>query len=229
MLPMSRKVLIGSLTAVALVAGGAGAVAATRQDEAKQRESRVLGDAAKRLNVTPEELSAALRGAQDDELDRAVQAGTLTQEQADAIKARRSASGLVLGGPGGPRGRGHRGGPFGRGALAPRMLAPALGLTPAQLRERFADGQTVAEIAKAQGKDLADVRKAVRDAVVSRLDAAVKAGRLTDAQRDEAVERLDDHLQDLGDFGGRPPRGPFGGRDGDGPHGGPGGPPPFGP
>jgi hypothetical protein len=224
---MSRKKLLtGSLAAVALAAGGAGAIAAASADERQERESRVLSDAAERLDVSPQELRGALRAAQDAELDRAVRAGDLTQEQADRIKARRAQEGTGLGGPRGPHGgpghgRGGRGGRALGGPAGLEALAGALGLTRAQLRDRFEDGQTVGEVAEAEGKALADVRAAVRKAAVARLAEAVRDGALTDRQRDRMVEHLDEHLEDLASF---PERrgGPFGGR---GP-GGPGGPPP---
>jgi hypothetical protein len=166
--------------------------------------------------VTPEELRSALRAGQAAQLDQAVKDGTLTQKQADEIKKRQQDSGLVLGG--GPGGRGgHHGGPGGRGGGREMGadVAKALGLTQAELREQVQDGKTIAEIAKAKGKDLNDVKGAVKQAAVARLDAKVKSGDITKAQRDEMAEHLDEHIARLGE------EGPFGGR---GPGHGRGGP-----
>lgn len=206
--------------ATAVLAGGAGAaVAATAGRDAAQRENAVLDDAAGRLGTTPEKLRDALGAAIDAQLDQAVKDGRLTQEQADEIKQRRQESGRVLGFPGGGPGRhghgpGHRGpgGPRGAGLFSD--LADALGVSEAELRERLHDGRTVAQIARAEGKSLAEVRRAVRAAVSDRLDEAVRDGELTREQADERLEHLDSHLERLGEFGGRrhhggpPPPGP---------------------
>ena len=53
-------------------------------------------------------------------------------------------------------------------------LADALGITERQLFTRLRSGKTIAEIAKAEGKSLADVKASVRAAEKKRLDAAVK-------------------------------------------------------
>jgi hypothetical protein len=205
----------------ALAAGGAGAaIGATQNDKGKEAEAKILADAAKSLNVTPEKLRDALAEAEDAQLDQAVKDGDLTQAQADEIKKHRAESGRVLGIPhGGPHGgpppfgageRGFRfrGGP-GRGPIAD--LAKALGITERQLFTRLRSGKTIAEIAKAEGKDLADVKATLKAAEKKRLDAAVKAGKLTQKQADEILSHIDERLDHLGERGfhhhGPPPRG----------------------
>src|SRR5918997_5590508 len=95
---MNLKRIVAITAAGAVVAGGAGvAIGATT---GKKAEQQVLADAAKRLDTTPEKLRAALAAAQDAQLDKAVKAGELTQEQADRMKAARKARGSVLGGSG---------------------------------------------------------------------------------------------------------------------------------
>jgi hypothetical protein len=212
-----RRTLITIIGTAALAAGTAGAVAATTDH--KKAETAVLADAAKRLDTTPEKLRAALAAAEDAQLDAAVKAGTLTQAQADEIKAHRKAEGTVLGhigrGPGGPGGRGgHHGGPGGRGGLDGAAAAKALGLTESQLRTQL-QTKSLAAIAKAQGKDLADVKAAVKAALTKRLDADVKAGRITDAQRDEMLSGFSEHFDEeatevhaRGDHGRGGPDGP---------------------
>ncbi len=202
----ARRIAALALTG-ALLAGGTGAaIAAVSKDEGTKAEEAILDDAAKRLNVTPEKLREALSAAQDDQLDQAVKDGKLTQQQADAIKERRKQSGRVLGGPfGGPghhKGFGPRGGPRGgfgfRGAVFPD-LAKALGITDAKLKEQLRDGKSIAAIAKAAGKSLADVRAALKADAKTRLDKAVKDGDLTQSQADKMLEHVDEHLERLGD------------------------------
>jgi uncharacterized protein (DUF433 family) len=207
---MNARRIAALALAGGLLAGGTGAaIAAVTKDDGKQAEQAVLNDAAKRLNVSPEKLRDALSAAQDAQLDQAVKDGTLTQKQADAIKARRKQSGRVLGGPfGGPPGffrdHGPGFGPHGgaRGVIFPD-LAKALGLTRAQLFEQLRDGKSIADIAKANGKSLDDVRAAVKADAKQRADKAVKDGDLTQAQADEMLAHLDDALDHLGDA--RPP------------------------
>lgn len=206
-----KRIIVASATAAAVIAGSAGAIAATNQDKGKQAEQAVLDDAAKRLNVAPSELRDALAKAQDAQLDQAVKDGTLTQQQADAIKARRKQDGRVLGGAG--RGFGHHGGGPGR-LIDP--AAKALGLSGQELATRLRSGKTLADVAKTENKGLADVKAAVKKAATEQLDAAVKAGRLTDAQRDAEVAELDEHIDRFAE--GRGP-GRFGRKHGDRGHG----------
>jgi hypothetical protein len=214
-----RRIAIAA-AAGALVAGGAGAaIGATHNDKGKEAEAKILADAAKSLDVTPEKLRDALADAEDAQLDQAVKDGDLTQAQADEIKKHRAESGRVLGiphggPPGGPHGGpGERGLHFRgrRGAGPIADLAKALGLTERQLFTRLRSGKTIAEIAKAQGKDLADVKATLKAAEKKRLDAAVKAGRLTQKQADEILSHIDERLDHLGERGrhhhGPPPPG----------------------
>ena len=205
---MQRKHLIaGAATFVALAGGAAGAVAATTEEKAA--EQTVLADAAKRLGVGADALRDALADAEDAQVDADVKAGRLTQAQADAIKQRRQADGTVLElGHGGP---GHHGGPGGHFLLAD--AADAIGISEETLMSRLRDGTSLAAIAKAHGKTLAEVKAAVKQAATRRLDAELKAGRITQAQHDEAVDHLDEEVSRLGE---RPDRGFDGPRSRDG-------------
>ncbi len=237
---ITRRLVVATSAAVAVAAGGAAAVAATVKDDRKAAETEVLADAAKRLNVQPSELKDALAKAQDAQIDQAVKEGKLTQAQADEIKKRRAERGTVLGlgGRGGPHGgrggRGFGGGPGhgfgGRAALIGLADAAAkeLGLTRAKLIEQLRSGKTLTEIAKAQKKDLADVKSATRASLAKTLAAKVADSSITDAQRDHVLEEFDEHFDEVATRAGG--RGFFkkgrGGRHGF-PHpgtGGPGGP-----
>lgn len=200
---ITRRVVVATGVAAVVAAGGAAAVAATTKDERKATEAAILSDAAKDLEVSPSELKKALGDAQDAQIDQAVKDGKITKEQGEAMKARRAQNGTVLGMPhrGGPGGRGHGHHRGGRGGLfgASESAAKALGLTETELRTQLRSGKTLNEIAKAEGKDIADVKKAVRSALSEKLATAVKDGKTTDAQRDEALERFDEHFDDFAD------------------------------
>lgn len=57
----TKRIAIIGGAVIALAAGSAGAVAATKSDEAKQRENTVLNTAAKKLDVSPDQLREALK------------------------------------------------------------------------------------------------------------------------------------------------------------------------
>jgi hypothetical protein len=205
---MRRKhVIAGAVTVAALAGGTAGAVAAT--DDRKAAEQTVLSDAAKSLGVTADELRSALANAEDARIDAQVEAGNLTQAQADEIKQRRQQEGTVLGlgrgdhGPGG-----HHGGPGGRFFLAD--AAKAIGISESTLITQLRDGKDLTAIAKANGKTLDDVKSAVKASAKTRLDADLEAGRITQAQHDEEIAELDEHVDRLGHFGGFGDHGPHG-------------------
>jgi hypothetical protein len=217
--PSRRAVAIGA--AVAVVAGGAvgGALAASGTfDPAKERQA-FLDDAAGRLGVTSSKLEQALKGAAIDRVDAALAAGEITQAQADALKDAINAGKLPLGIrpfgglglPGGPHGGLHlykSGDPL-------AAAATYLGLTEGQLRSQLAAGKSLADVAKAQGKSVAGLEQALLADVQSRLDQAVKDGRLTAAQRDQILARLKaniDAFVNRTPLAPPPPQGAFGDR-----------------
>jgi hypothetical protein len=212
---MSPRRIAALALSGALLAGGTGAaIAAVGKDEHEKSEQAILDDAAKRLDVTPQKLRDALEAAQaaelDKRLDAAVKAGKLTRKQADEIKQQTEKNGGVLGGkrffgPGGPGGRHElhfRGGPMGmRGAIALK-LSKALGISRAQLKEQLGDGKSVADIAKAQGKSLADVRRSLRADAKAAADKAVEDGDLTRGQADRMLEHLDEAIEHVDELPG---------------------------
>lgn len=214
-----RTIAIVATTALAALGGGVAYAATTANDP----QEELLSDAAQRLNVSPDELRSALEGAFGDQLDDAVRAGRLTQQQADRIKEQVRDHGLPLGGPGGPGGPG-----FGPHVAfvgpGPGLDAAAdyLGLTRAELGRRLMNGRSLAQVARAEGKSVAGLEDAIVAGAEQDFDRAVADGDLTASQRDEMLARLRDHVDEL--VAGRGP-----GRRGLHRMGGPGGPPPGGP
>jgi predicted DNA-binding protein (UPF0251 family) len=222
-----RRKIIAVAGATLAVAGGGAAVAAT-QGSSPQEESRaVIDDAAQQLGVSPEKLTDALKQALLNRVDAAVSAGRLTQAQADELKERieRGDTPLIVG-PG--FGRGHHGphGFFGDLSTA----ADYLGLSEAALRTQLESGKTLADVAEARHKPVDGLVDALAAVAKEKLDDAVAAGRLTQAQADEVVGEIEDRIASLVNGTGPegPPRGRhgfgFGFRSGDGPPAGFGGP-----
>jgi hypothetical protein len=186
-----RTVAIAATAALAALGGGVAYAATSGSDP----RDEILSDAAQRLNVSPEELRAALQGAFEEQIDDAVRAGRLTDEQADRAKELLREHGVPLGGPGfgaGPHVRMH--GPIGPGLDA---AADYLGLTRAQLGRRLANGRSLAQIARAEGKSVDGLEQAIVDAASEQLDRAVADGDLTDEQRDQMLRRLREHVDEL--------------------------------
>src|SRR6478609_6570552 len=138
-------VLVGSGGAYAVAAGNTGTTAQKPADRGAEQKA-FLDDVAKRLNVTPDQLTAAIKGAAEARIDAAVAAGKLTKEQGEAAKQRLASGAPLLPGPGGgPRGGGGPG-HGGRGFGGPRFglglsfksaegAAKYLGITTAQLHQ----------------------------------------------------------------------------------------------
>ncbi|HSB38121.1 MAG TPA: hypothetical protein VLD13_03445 [Gaiellaceae bacterium] len=191
---MRRKVIAGA--AAALAVGGAGAgLAATRLADSPSAESQaIVKDAAKNLGIEPSKLSAAIKKAMEDRIDAAVAAGRLTKEQGQELKQRIESDQFPLFGP--PA--------FGPGLGAPHPFfhgldaaASYLGLTGAQLQSRLESGKTLAQIAKAEGKSVDGLKNAMLADVNSKLDAAVKAGRLSKADEQRILKDFEARADDL--------------------------------
>src|SRR5690348_2979063 len=207
----TRRKLAAGAAGLVVLAGSGGAYAATQKSAATPpdpaaEQKAFLDDVAGRLHVSSDQLTEALKGAAQDRIDAAVQAGRLTQSQADKLKQRLAqANGLpLIGAP--PIGPGlglHRpfGGPgFGRLAFGPGVgieaAATYLDLTPQKLFAALRGGKSLADVANDQGKSVDGLKAAMKAAATARLDKAVKNGRLTDAQRTQIEQDLDQRLDD---------------------------------
>ena len=206
--------VIGIVAAVMAVSAGV-AIAGGGLGSDTERQA-FLNDAAKRLDVTPVELEAALQGAYEARIDAAVAAGKITKAQGDAMKQRSKDGGLPLfrggrhgdddgdrdGGPGDHGGFGHADGfghsdGFGHHGAPLAGAATYLGLTAAELRTQLESGKTLAQIAKAQGKSVDGLEAKLKAELETKLDVAVKAGRITRAQADAMLARMAERLDDV--------------------------------
>ena len=215
---LKRNLVIG-LAAVAVAAFAGGAYAATQSSAPNTRQA-FLNDVAKRLHVTPQQLSQALNGATLDQLQAAVKAGRLTQAQADKLAQRlrqKGAARAIPFGPGfgfgfglgrrfaHPPGPGFPGGPAFRGGFGGRLAAPIelpaaasyLGLTDAQLFRQLASGKSLAQIATSKGKTAGDLQQAMTNAIKTRLDRLVADKMMTAAQEKAVLSRVSARLAKL--------------------------------
>ena len=222
---LKRKVVAGTVAALAVGGAGAGIAATQLRSSPNEESQAIVNDAAKQLGVQPDQLSSALKKAIENRIDAAVAAGRITKAMGDELKQRVESNDFPLFGPL-PLGLGF--GHFGffhRGFPGLDAAASYLGLTDNQLDSKLDSGKTLAQIAKDQGKSVDGLVAALKAELKSKLDRAVKDGRITQAQEDQALKDADTRITDFvnGKFI-RPPRidgwfghrGDFGARPGPG-------------
>ncbi len=188
------------------------------QLRADLQSGETLAQIATAQGKTVSGLEAAIVVDATTNLDAAVTAGKLTAAQEATMLADLKAhvddmvnsTGPPAGMKGGPGPGGPGGGP------ASQAVATYLGITVSALQSDLKGGQTLAQVATAQGKTVAGLEAAILADAKSHLDAAVTAGKLTAAQETTMLAGLSSHVADIVNSTG-PPAG--------GPGGGPGGPP----
>jgi hypothetical protein len=191
----TKRTLVVGAAVLAVCVGAGAAIAATKDVfDPKEEQEAFQAAVAEKLGVTTTELQDAYKAAALERLDAAVAAGRLTKAEADAIRERIE-SGDVLG----PLGFGFGFGPHLHVGVGPGLdgAADYLGLTEAELQERLRAGDSLAEIAKAEGKSVEGLKQALLAAAKDRLDQGVEDGRITAAQRDELLERLESKIDDM--------------------------------
>jgi hypothetical protein len=92
-----------------------------------------------------------------------------------------------------------------RGPLT--AVAAYLGLTVDQVRDALRDDKSLAQIAGEQGKSVDGLKQAIRADAEQKLSQAVTNGRITAAQKQEMLERLNEHIDELVNRTGPPMRG----------------------
>ena len=222
---LNKKWVIGSGAAAVLLAGGifggtalaqsvppsakpSAAASAAAKPGAPDRQA-FLQHLAQRLNVSVDALQNAFKGAAHDSVADSLNAGRITQDQANQANQRidsRQGPGPVGFGfrPGGP---GHGpGGGFAPGQ-ALNAAAGALNMQPGDLMSQLRQGKTLADVAKAQNVDLSKVTSAVTSAIKPQLDQAVANGRLSADREKEILDRINSgQFPGPGKFGARPGR-----------------------
>jgi transposase-like protein len=188
--------LAGGTAGLAVVIGGGAALAADKLSPTQESDA-IVADAAKELGVTSAKLEAALQQALENRVDAAVADGRLTEAQATVLKERIAAGEVPLIGLG--PGAGHHGGHDGGhlGFVDISAAATFVGLSEDALRTRLENGDTLAEIAKAEGKTAAGLVDALVAAAKADLDEKVAEGRLTEAERTSILADLESRIEDV--------------------------------
>jgi hypothetical protein len=191
---LKRKVVAGTVAALAVGGAGAGIAATQFRSSPSEESAAIVNDAAKQLGVQPEQLSSALKKAIENQIDAAVAAGRITKAQGDELKQRIESNNFPLFGPL-PLGFGH----FRFFHHFPGLDAAAayLGLSERQLDAKLDAGKTLAQVAKDQGKSVDGLVEAMKADLKTKLDQAVAGGNLTKTEEDEILEDADTRITNL--------------------------------
>ncbi len=178
---MKRLIIIA--VAAAVLALGVVAIGGAAAQENDGLVGSFLTRVAEKLGVSEDELQTAIDEARSETLDEAVADATLTQEQADRLQE----SDFPFGG-----------GPMRHGRVHIRTAAAeVLDMSKADLMEQLQDGNSLADVAQAQGMSEDDFKAALLDQVKAQLDELVADGDLTQEQADEMFQRTEDNIDDI--------------------------------
>jgi predicted XRE-type DNA-binding protein len=197
-----RAIAIAAATVVA--AGGAGAAVAATSNGT--RPSDFLDSVASHLGISRQKLDDATKAAAIDQVNADLAAGRITKDQADELKKRIEAGDVPP--LGGGFGFGARAGglppiPGGPGLVKPfidgglEAAAKYLGLSESDLRDKLSNGQSLADVAKAQSKDVSGLEDAIVAAEKAQLDKAVADKKLTQSQADDLLSNLKSRVDDI--------------------------------
>jgi hypothetical protein len=198
-----KKSIVAASVAVGLFAGGsAGAILSTGGVSGAQETTTTVAE-----QPTPDAPNANSPERRDPAarigsvLAPLVEAGTITQAQADAVTEALVAAHKDEG----PRGE--QGGP-GRGQRGQGMeaAATALGMTTDELRTAVQSGQTLAQIAADKGVDVQVVIDALKAELSAHLAEEVTSGEITQEQADQKLAQASERITDMVNNG-RPERG----------------------
>jgi 3-hydroxyacyl-CoA dehydrogenase len=194
-----RKHLAAATVAVASVAGlGAGFALGSPNLVGAQTASSTTTATTAPATTDPAKPAARVNPI-DDALAKLVKDGTINQTQADAVK-KAIQDARPAGGPGG-RDHGPRGGMGGFGFADGKSVvdaaAKALGITSDDLMQQVMNGTTVAKIAESKNVPLNTVVDAAVKEITTKIDAAVTAGNITQAEADKIKTNLTQTVTDF--------------------------------
>lgn len=178
---MKKLMIVAAAVAVLVLAAVAVGGAAADKDDGLV--GSFLARVAEKLGVSEDELQTAIDEARTETLDEAVADGNLTEEQAQRLE--------------------ESGFPFGGGRMGHERVhiraaaAEVLGMTKDDLMEQLQDGNSLADVAEAQGMSMEDFKAALLEQIQAQLDELVAAGDLTQDQADETFQRTEDNIDDI--------------------------------
>ncbi len=186
------KIGIGVVALIALAAVTVGFVGAQTDDDGNGPLGNFVGKLAENLGITQDELEATINETQIEIVDEKVADGTLTEDQAAQLRERIESG---EGGFFGPllrhkQGMHHGGGGFSHGA----DIAEFIGVTPEELRAAIEGGQSVVQVAEANGVSEQELTDYLLGEIETKLAEAVESGRIDQATADEKLAGAADKI-----------------------------------
>ena len=192
----------GLIAVTALGLGGASAQTPSPADaDGPGRYAELL---AEELGISVEELNEARLNARNAAIDEAVDAGKLTEEQGEELKARELGEGIRM----------HFGDRPG-GKLMKAVVnvfqsaAEIVGVPVEELRERIAGGESLVEIAQSEGISEADLKADLVEKLTADVNAAVANGTMTQERANQVLENIDEMIERAINHEGGAPGGRF--------------------
>ena len=184
------KIGIGVVALIALAAATVGFVGAQTDEDGNGPLGNFVGRLAENLGITQDELETAIDETQLELVDEALAEGRIDEEQA-ANKRERIESGESSFGAFGRRGHQiHQRGGFSHGA----DIAEFIGIEPEALREAIEGGQSVVQVAEANGVSEQELTDFLLGEIETKLAEAVETGRIDQAKADEVLAGAADRI-----------------------------------
>ena len=173
---------------------GATAGASATPTKRQQAVDAFINKVAANLNISPDQLKGAVKDAALQTVDEQVAAGKLTQAQGDKIKAAINS------------------GKYPQLARLFRMRqtilqqvrrgivvssARAIGIAPQGLASQLKSGKSIADVAAEHNVSLDTVKSQITSDFQAKLDQLVKDGKVTQAQADNAMQKLQANLDKI--------------------------------
>lgn len=187
--------------AVVVTAGAIGAITMASAQTPTQSPAAGAGTTAKEtflskfaanLGVTVDQVKTAGKDAASSTVDDLVAQGKLTQAQATKLKDKiSSGQGFGL-----RRFLQNRRAAKVKAGIA-KSAADAIGIDVSELRAAFQNGSSIAEVAGQHNVSVDAVKTGITDDAKAKLDAAVQAGKITQAREDTALQNLASKLDEI--------------------------------
>ncbi len=186
------KLGIGVVVLVALAAATIGFVGAQTDEDGDGPLGNFVGRLAENLGITQDELDAAIDETQLELVDEALAEGRLTEEQAADARERiesgepffgallRNKQGMHQGGM-------HEGGMHEGGMSHGADIAEFIGVTPEELRAAIEGGQSLVQVAEANGVSEQALTDYLLGETEAKLAEAVESGKIDQATADEKL------------------------------------------
>ena len=199
--------VLGTVGVLAIGLFAVAAVGAQEVDEVTRPVDRIVTKVAEKLGITEDELVAAWNESASEWVTEGMEAGDIDPERGAALLERIEESDGIFA-PGQRHHRGHRGG----GQMVIGKAANAvLGLEEGELREAFQEGQSLLDVALANGFTEDQFTTDLLAEVQSLLDEKVAADEIGQEMADEIYARISENIDRIinhtkGDMTDRPVR-----------------------